>query len=334
MFLFCHPARNGQPARFPVGPLRSQLQSCEETTKRQADFSRCILLALLLFALPALAQSRIDCSTAPSKILHRDVPYCALIPQSFSASSHLPVLYFLHGLGDNQQSLINMGAWNLISDLRAQNKIGDFLIVTPQGGSSFYINSADGSIRYSDFFLEEFIPFIERKYHTRTDRAGRAVSGISMGGYGALRFAFAYPQKFSAVSAESAALFAESPKLLDQAMQAGSPRANLLGNIFGNPINPAHWRANDPFALAKQNAAAIAGLAIYFNCGQQDGYGFEDGATALDHQLTAEKIGHTAKLYPGEHSLAYFLSHIDEVMEFHSREFAKHPAPSAAAASK
>ena len=96
------------------------------------------------------------------------------------------MLYFLHGLGDNQQSLINMGAWNLISDLRQQNKIGDFLIATPQGGGSFYINSADGRTRYSDFFLDEFLPFIERKYHTRTDRAGRAISGISMGGYGAL----------------------------------------------------------------------------------------------------------------------------------------------------
>lgn len=293
-----------------------------------------LVAALLVFVGSASAQSRIDCSSVPSKILHRDVPYCAFIPQSFSATSKLPVLYFLHGLGDNQQSLINMGAWNLITDLRSQNKIGDFLIVTPQGGSSFYINSADGRIRYSDFFLQELIPFIERKYHTRTDRNGRAVSGISMGGYGALRFAFAYPQKFSAVSAESAALFSDSPKLLDQAMHAGSPRANLLGNVFGNPIDPAHWRANQPFALAKLNAAAITHVAIYFNCGQQDGYGFEEGASALDRQLTVEKIAHTTKLYPGEHSLTYFLSHMDEVMEFHSREFAKHLVGSAVAASK
>src|SRR5579872_113280 len=290
---------------------------------------------LVLAAIPASGQSRIDCSALESKILKRPVRYCVYIPSGYNAGAEehparrYPILYFLHGLGDNEQTLFNSGGWTLLDDLRKQGKMGDFLIVAPEGGRSFYVNSADGTVRYSDFFLQEFMPFVEAKYRIH-GRADRAISGISMGGYGALRFAFAYPQKFSAVSAESAALFAESPKLLDQAMQAGSPRANLLGNIFGNPINPAHWRANDPFALAKQNAAAIARLAIYFNCGQQDGYGFEDGATALDHQLTAEKIGHTAKLYPGEHSLAYFLSHIDEVMEFHSREFAKHPAPSAA----
>ena len=296
-----------------------------------------IILAVCLVSTLALAQGRIECGAVASKVLKRDVPYCVLLPKSYDApgsTAKFPVLYFLHGLGDNQQSLINMGAWSLISDLREQNKIGDFLIATPQGWSTFYINSADGRTRYSDFFLDEFIPFIERKYRARTDRGGRAISGISMGGYGAIRFAFAYPQKFSAVSAESAALFADSPKILDQAMQAGAPRAKLLGNVFGSPIDPAHWRANDPFALAKLNATALAHVAIDFNCGQQDGYGFDEGATALDRLLTAERVRHTFKLYPGEHSLPYFLAHIGELMEFHSAEFAKHPAAAATATSK
>ncbi|HEY3928728.1 MAG TPA: alpha/beta hydrolase-fold protein [Candidatus Koribacter sp.] len=286
-----------------------------------------LLFLFLLLALPAFAQSRLDCSSLPSKVLHRDVPYCVFLPQSYdTAKAKLPVLYFLHGLGDNQQSLINMGAWNLISDLRAQNKIGDFLIVTPQGWTDFYINSANGRVLYSDFFLNEFIPFIEHKYRVRTDRAGRAISGISMGGYGALRFAFAYPQKFSAVSSESAALFADSPKVLDEAMQSGAPRARLLENVFGNPINLAHWNANSPFVLAKQNASSIAHLAIYFNCGTEDSYGFNEGASALDKQLTAERVQHTFRLYPGGHTLPYFLAHMDELMEFHSREFAKSAA--------
>jgi S-formylglutathione hydrolase FrmB len=297
--------------------------------------SATFLSALFVSSL-ATAQARIDCSSVPSKVLQRDVPYCVLLPQSYDSagSAKFPVLYFLHGLGDNQQSLVNMGAWNLISDLRQQNKIGDFLIATPQGWSTFYINSADGRTRYSDFFLDEFIPFIEHKYRVRTDRGGRAISGISMGGYGALRFAFAHPEKFSAVSAESAALFAESPKLLDAAMQAGAPRAKLLESVFGHPIDATHWRANDPFTLARQNAAALSHLAIYFNCGENDGYGFNQGAEALDKVLTQEKIPHTFKLYPGEHSLSYFLTHMGEVIEFHSREFAKHPLATGAAAAK
>ena len=123
-----------------------------------------------------------------------------------------PVLYDLHGLGDNEQSLMNTGAWSLIQDLREQHKIGEFLIVTPDGGRSFYINSRDGRERYSDFFLQEFMPTIEHRYRVRAGRNSRGITGMSMGGYGALRFAFAYPQLFSSVSAHSAALVAEPPR--------------------------------------------------------------------------------------------------------------------------
>ena len=83
----------------------------------------------------------------------------------------------------------------------------------------------------------------------------------------------------------------------------------------------AHWQANDPSALAHRNRAALAKTAIYFNCGRNDNYGFEKGAQALDHQLRQEGIKHEFHLYPGDHSLTYFLSHIAETMEFHSRVF-------------
>ncbi len=83
--------------------------------------------------------------------------------------------------------------------------------------------------RYSDFFLQEFLPQIESKYRIRAGRAARAISGISMGGYGALRFAFAHPELFSAVSAQSAALITASPQALDSASQTGAPLAGVLG---------------------------------------------------------------------------------------------------------
>ena len=181
-----------------------------------------------------------------------------LLPPSYDAApaKRYPVLYFLHGLGENEQTLFKTGGWNLIEDLRQQHKIGDFLIVTPEAKASFFVNSADGKVRYSDFFLQEFIPYIEGKYRIRRERAARAISGISMGGYGALRFAFAYPEKFSAVSAQSAALMTESPQELDAALRAGTPTGKLLGSVFGNPINVAHWKENDPFSLARKNRVA------------------------------------------------------------------------------
>jgi S-formylglutathione hydrolase FrmB len=289
---------------------------------------RCCFLVLvtLLIGSSVQAESRIDCSALNSRVLKQKVRYCVALPDGYdrAVAAHAkryPVLYFLHGLGDNEQTLFNTGGWNLVEDLRQQHKIGDFLIVAPEGKQSFYINSADNKVRYSDFFLREFMPYIEHKYLIRRERSARGISGISMGGYGALRMAFAYPQLFSSVSAQSAALMTESPQQLDTAMRAGTPLSRMLAGVFGHPINVPHWRANDPFILARRNSNELRTLAIYFNCGDQDGYGFDKGAKALDRQLKAEGIPHEFHLYPGDHSLPYFLSHLGETMEFHWKAF-------------
>jgi S-formylglutathione hydrolase FrmB len=282
-------------------------------------------LLILFCAVPAAAQSRIDCNALHSRILGEIVHYCVLLPSSYASSSakeaKYPVLYFLHGLGENEQTLLKSGGWNLVEDLRQEHKIGDFLIVTPEGKASFYVNSTDGRVRYSDFFLREFLPYVENRYRIRSNRHSRAISGISMGGYGALRFAFAYPQMFSSVSAQSAALMTASPRELNITMHSGAPLGRLLGSVFGDPIDVAHWNQNDPFGLAKKNRLAISKLAIYFNCGREDGYQFEIGAEALDHQLNSEGIKHEFHLYPGDHSASYFFIHLGEIMQFHSQQF-------------
>jgi S-formylglutathione hydrolase FrmB len=283
------------------------------------------ILLLLLLAIPGTAQSRIDCNALTSHTLRQIVHYCVLLPASYDSASaksaKYPVLYFLHGLGENEQTLFKTGGWNLAEDLRQQHKIGDFLIVTPEAKASFYINSADGKVAYSDFFLHEFMPYIEAGFRIRRGRRWRAVTGISMGGYGALRLAFAYPEIFSSVSAQSAALMTASPQELNTTMRSGTPLGRLLAPVFGNPISIAHWIDNDPLALAKKNRVAISKLAIYFNCGRDDEYQFEHGAEALHRQLDSEGINHEFHLYPGDHSAPYFLAHLGEVMQFHSREF-------------
>jgi S-formylglutathione hydrolase FrmB len=282
---------------------------------------------LLLILLPCLthAQSRTDCNVINSRILKQAVHYCVQLPPGYDAKEsppkHYPVLYFLHGLGQNEQTLFSTGGWSVIEDLRRQHKIDEFLVVAPEGKRSFYVNSPGDSFRYSDFFLQEFIPYIESKYRVRPGRKGRAITGVSMGGYGALRFAFAHPETFSAVSAQSAALITQSPQELSTAGHSGSPLGRLMGPAFGEPINVPHWQENSVFVLARKNQSGLKNLAIYFNCGQQDDFGFEHGATALHRQLQAEGVKHDYHSYSGDHSLTYFLSHMGEVMEFHSRAF-------------
>src|SRR5690349_21281726 len=105
---------------------------------------RCLLhfLLVLWLTISASAQSRIDCNALESHILAKTVRYCVLLPPSYDLAAHhadrYPVLYFLHGLGDDEQTLFKTGGWNLIEDLRQQHKLGDFLIVTPEAKSSFY----------------------------------------------------------------------------------------------------------------------------------------------------------------------------------------------------
>ena len=303
----------------------STLSSSCSRAKRGACFFflPLVYFILLLFIIPApsrAATGRIECNSVPSKILRRSIPYCVILPPSYDAqpSRRFPLLYFFHGLGDNEQMFYHSGAWNLVEDEREKGQLKEFLIATPAAGASFYINSRDGKNRYEDFLLEEFFPFIEHHYRVHPGRSYRAIAGISMGGYGALHLAFRHPQLFSAVSAHSAALIEKLPVFLSGA-PATSPRARLFGSVFGLPPGPAFWERNSPITLAR--TANLSGLKIYFDCGDQDDYGFDTGAVILDKILTSRHIAHEFHLYPGGHNWPYFAAHLPASLAFHSRAF-------------
>jgi S-formylglutathione hydrolase FrmB len=280
------------------------------------------LALVLLFTFPVLtraATGRVECNALASKILARSVSYCIVLPASFDANKtkHFPILYALHGLGDNEQFYVHSGLWNLVEDMNEKGELKEFLIATPDGGASFYINSKDGKDRYEDFLLQEFFPFIEKRYRATPGRANRAISGVSMGGYGALHLAFRHPQLFVSVSAHSAALIEKLPAFLGNAPQ--SPRARVLGAVFGSPPDATFWEQNSALTLAR--TANLAGLRIYFDCGDRDDYGFEAGAVTLDKILTARHVPHEFHLYSGRHEAVYFAEHLPASLAFTSKYF-------------
>jgi S-formylglutathione hydrolase FrmB len=281
-----------------------------------------LLICLMYLPSPLLATGRVECNSVPSKILARGVPYCIVLPPSFDADKtrHFPILYFLHGLGDNEQFFIHSGAWNLVEDMRERGELKDFLIATPDARSTFYINGRDGKERYEDFLVQEFLPYIEKHYRAAPGRANRAISGISMGGYGALHLAFRRPLLFSSVSAHSAALIDKLPNFLAGALP-NSPRSRVLGGVFGNPPDPSFWEQNSPIVMAR--TANLTELKIYFDCGDEDDFGFDSGAAALDKVLTSRRIPHEFHIYPGRHDAPYFADHLPTSMAFHSRFFPK-----------
>jgi S-formylglutathione hydrolase FrmB len=266
------------------------------------------------------AAGRAECQNVQSTILGRAVPYCILLPPGYDEqkTQRYPILYFFHGLGDNEQLFLHSGGWNLVEDLWEQHKLGNFLIVTPAADASFYINSRDGHQRYEDFFLQEFIRVIERRYRTAPGRAARGIAGFSMGGYGALRLAFLRPELFGSVSAHSAALIEKLPNI-SVADGEQSPRMKLFGSVFGSPPDRAFWDRNNPLLIAR--TAKLSGLKIYFDCGSEDGYGFYAGAETLDKTLTLRHIAHEFHIYPGGHDWAYFAEHLPESLEFEARAF-------------
>jgi S-formylglutathione hydrolase FrmB len=267
------------------------------------------------------APGRAECRSAPSKILGHPVPYCVILPSDYDANkaSDYPALYFLHGLGGNEQLLLNSGGMNMIQDLRDSKRIGEFLIVAPYAGRSFFINSRDGKVRYEDFFVREFLPYIESHYRVRAERKSRGITGVSMGGYGALRFALKYPDLFTAVSAHSPALIETLPNIKISPDQAVAV-AEVLGKAFGSPVNAAFWQRESPFTIVKDGPKP-AGLQIYFDCGSDDEFGFYKGNAQFDQLLTARGIPHEFHLYPGGHDWDYFAEHLPASFEFQSHAF-------------
>ena len=132
----------------------------------------CVLSFVLFLRVPSsfAVSGRVECNSLPSRILRRSVPYCVLLPPSYDAykSRTFPVLYFFHGLGDDEQMFVHTGGWNLVEDLWEKKQLGDFLIATPAAGATFYINSHDGRVRYEDFLVQEFLPGIVNRYRPAT----------------------------------------------------------------------------------------------------------------------------------------------------------------------
>lgn len=266
-------------------------------------------------------KGRAECRNVTSKILARPVPYCIFLPPTYDSDTtrRYPVLYFLHGLGENEQVLLNSDGWQIIEQAWSDETLGEFIIVAPAAGRSFYVNSKDGKVRYEDFFIQEFLPAIEKNYRIRGTRATRGLDGISMGGYGALRLVFKYPNLFGSVSAHSAALI-ERPPTVEVNPQQEAAVSRLVGAAFGVPFDRAYWNRESPFTIVRESPKPV-GLKIYFDCGTEDDLGFNVGAQQFHELLVSRGIPHTFHLYPGGHNWAYFASHFPESLEFESKAF-------------
>lgn len=245
---------------------------------------------------PPVRAPRVEFHTFESKVAKAKVSYHLYTPEIYDAEKErrIPVLYWLHGSGGGLQGIAPVSAW-FDAAIRA-GKIPPMLVVFPNGlASSMWCDSKDGAVPMETIVIKELLPHIDATARTIATREGRIVEGFSMGGYGAARLGFKYPQLFGAVS-----ILAGGPLDLDFAgpRATGNPaeRERILKGTFGGDLD--YYRAQNPITVAEQQAEAVRGkVRVRMTVGSRDNTGPLN--RAYSEHLKKLNIAHTFTIVPG-----------------------------------
>ena len=277
-----------------------------------------LMLACLSVA-GAWAQSRVlESLEFQSKLLGRAVKYSVYLPDGYETSTRqYPTLYLLHGWTDNETSWIQMGNMQPIADEAIRSgKSVDMVIIMPDAGETWYVNSYDGKVPYEDMFFQELIPYMEKTYRLRTDKEFRAISGLSMGGFGSFLYAIHHPDYFSACAPLSAAVHDEA----DVKRYLKSDTGEFFQKLFGKEILTPHWYKNEILHLLDtMDLKEVSRVRFYFDCGDDDS--LLDGSFAVHKKMTEKKIKHEFRVRDGYHSWTYWRTALPSVLEFVGNRF-------------
>lgn len=201
-----------------------------------------------------------------SEILGQTTHYSIYLPPGYESSIlDYPVLYLLHGGGDNWKDWLIKGQAASIADQTIlSGEAPEMIIVMPDGIDLWYNNNYDGSFRYEDYFFEELIPHIESTYRCRTEKQYRAISGLSMGGRGCILYSLKHPDKFLACYGMSIGMFGE-----ERALRPGWDGGKWFGEKYFGPLKedgslPDFWYENDVYTLAKNLPEDQKNEVLYF----------------------------------------------------------------------
>jgi S-formylglutathione hydrolase len=229
-----------------------------------------------------------------SAFLPDPVPFAVLAPRPGGAP--LPLCVVLFGGGGSRQSLVDCQP--LFEAWWAEGSLPPMVLASPSGGMSYYLEHPAGGIRWDAFLAEAFLDHLRATHAVGGDRASTAIIGLSMGGYGALKIAFARPDRFAAVAAMGAVL---EPGLHDEEVTARNRLHHGSGGpaaLVGPARDPAVVDANRPAARAVAHAASIRDhdLAIYLEVGSRDVINAHDGTEFLHRVLWDLDIAHEYRL--------------------------------------
>jgi S-formylglutathione hydrolase FrmB len=264
-----------------------------------------------------------------SKIYNHPVNYSVLLPENYNSSTDsFPVVYLLHGYGDDQSSWYKYGLIKYYSDLGVVEN-GPMIFVMPQGYNSYYVNRYNGGVKYMDFFTTELVPHVDSVYRTKKDKAHRAVMGYSMGGYGALILPSKNPDIFQTGVALSMSFRTDSQYIAEPQWVFDSQWGPIFGGTGaeGNARLTDYFLANSPFHFfSDQGGQSFTGLNLYIDCGDDEETLSETNGS-LHNVLRDLNIPHEYRMNNGGHSWDYWHKELPEALRYIGFAFQQIPYP-------
>ena len=283
--------------------------------------SRALLLVVFTSISFAQAPAKTGFETVQfqSKLIGATLPYNVILPVEYYSARegpiYYPVLYLLHGLTGHYD---NWASKTKLKEYAAQYRM---IIVMPEGNNGWYTDGVTvPSDKYETYIIEELIPDVQRRYRAKRFRDGRSIGGLSMGGYGALKFGVKRPELFVFVASMSGALGAASWTEAD--LRGLESIWRSLGPVYGPPDSPAR-AANDVYKLYRElPAERIANLPyVYLDCGTEDA--LLQANRSFADILLGRKIPHEYRELPGNHNWTYWDAQVADVLKIAATKMGK-----------
>jgi putative tributyrin esterase len=303
------------------------ISSTKMTRRARALFLIVAFLLPLSLHAPTFAQipTRVATSNAvriepvafESKLVGQSLPYNVVLPPGYdlksAAQTRYPVLYLLHGLGGSANDWVSNRTH--LADYAARYSM---IIVAPEGKEGWYTDGAVANEKYETYFVEELMPDVARRFRTIESREARAVAGLSMGGYGALKFGLKYPDRFIFAASMSGALAAAS---WVTEMPVATFIKPSITRVFGAADSTVR-ASNDIYKIVREMASEHVRSLPYFylDCGTDDP--FFSNSRDFAALLLEKKIPHEYRELPGTHGWAYWDRQVQEVLKIAAQRFA------------
>lgn len=278
-----------------------------------------LLGCLLAFSMMVMAQSGkvSDNLSMTSKILKSDRKFAIYLPAGYETSDRsYPILYLLHGSGDDQTGWVQFGEVLRIADQSVIDGLAtQMIIVMPDGntGRKGYFNDIKGDWNYEDFFFQEFMPYIEKTYRVKAEKRFRAISGLSMGGGGTFMYALHHPELFSAACPLSASV---GPLTLEE---AGTRLKKQYPDVTEAEISKYYNNLSAIVLINNMPEDQKKAVRWYMDCGDDD---FLSEGNCMVHIAMLKKgIAHEFRVRDGAHNWTYWRAALPKVLEFVSMGF-------------